>query len=88
MQRPPPPTRGPDLFVRERAEARGACTKLAVPRAGVCPVTCDVLASVPHSQGGDVYAIWADFGYENEESLAAIMSDAQSGGFDYIVHAG
>ena len=42
----------------------------------------------PGRTGGDVYAIWADFGYENAKSLPAILAAAAAGSYDYIIHAG
>ena len=41
----------------------------------------------PARNGGAIYAVYADFGYKNDESLSALIADANAGGFDYVVHA-
>ncbi len=35
-----------------------------------------------------VFAVYADFGYGNDESLHALIADSEAGGFDYVIHAG
>jgi hypothetical protein len=35
-----------------------------------------------------VFAVYADFGFGNDESLAALIKDSDAGGFDYVIHAG
>ena len=44
--------------------------------------------NAPKRAGGDVYAILADFGYLNDESLPLLIEDSIQGGFDVLVHAG
>ncbi len=38
--------------------------------------------------GSVVYAILADFGFVNDESMALLTADALAGGFDYLHHIG
>lgn len=40
------------------------------------------------AEGQPVYAVLADFGYYNAESLERLLSEAYNGGFDTLVHAG
>ena len=35
-----------------------------------------------------VFAIYADFGLKNDESMKTLVEDAKEGGFDYVIHAG
>jgi len=35
-----------------------------------------------------IFAVYADFGLGNDESLSALIADAKNGGFDYVIHAG
>ena len=35
-----------------------------------------------------IFAVYADFGLGNDESLKALVADAASGGFDAVIHAG
>jgi hypothetical protein len=35
-----------------------------------------------------VFAVYADFGLGNDESLNALIADSEAGGFDYVIHAG
>jgi hypothetical protein len=35
-----------------------------------------------------VFAVYADFGLMNDESLKALQADAKAGGFDVVIHAG
>ena len=35
-----------------------------------------------------IFAVYADFGYKNDESLKALIADAEAGGFDAVIHAG
>lgn len=44
--------------------------------------------SGPRRAGGDTYAIFADFGRDNDESLVALYAAAESRDMDYIIHAG
>ena len=46
--------------------------------------------SGPAGKGGraPIFAMYADFGLNNDLSLSALIKDSQSGGFDYVVHAG
>ena len=39
-------------------------------------------------EGGPVYAILADFGFYNAESLFKLQADAYTGRFDVLLHAG
>ena len=42
----------------------------------------------PMRENGNIYAVYADMGYENDESLPFLITDAMNGGFDVIIHAG
>lgn len=42
----------------------------------------------PVRPGGPIYAILADFGLGNDESLVALYADAERNAFDYVLHAG
>jgi hypothetical protein len=44
--------------------------------------------NAPARKGGDVYAIFADFGYDNDESLVALYAATESRDMDYVIHAG
>jgi hypothetical protein len=35
-----------------------------------------------------VFVVYADFGYSNDESLAALIADSNNNVFDYVIHAG
>lgn len=35
-----------------------------------------------------VFAVYADFGFKNDESLPSLIKDAAAGGFDFVIHAG
>ena len=35
-----------------------------------------------------IFAVYADFGLVNDESLNALYKDAKAGGFDAVIHAG
>jgi phosphodiesterase/alkaline phosphatase D-like protein len=39
-------------------------------------------------EGGAVYAVLADFGYYNAESLGRLIGDFEDGKFDALIHAG
>jgi hypothetical protein len=34
------------------------------------------------------YALYADFGLLNDDSMPALVADSAAGGFDYVIHAG
>ena len=42
----------------------------------------------PESISPPVFAVFADFGFGNDVSMSDIVSEAASGGFDMILHAG
>jgi phosphodiesterase/alkaline phosphatase D-like protein len=42
----------------------------------------------PAREGGPIFAIFADFGFYNDESLEAMLADAFEGNIDYVLHAG
>ena len=44
--------------------------------------------SAPQREGGDVFAVFADFGRDNDESLVALYAATESRAMDYVIHAG
>ena len=42
----------------------------------------------PQRENGNIWALFADFGMVNDESLVKLYTDAQNRNFDYIIHAG
>ena len=44
--------------------------------------------NAPQREGGDVYAIFADFGRDNDQSLVALYAAAEGRDMDYVIHAG
>lgn len=43
---------------------------------------------MPQREGGAIYAVYADFGFENAVSMPTLLSESSAGAFDYIIHAG
>ena len=41
-----------------------------------------------HREGGETFAVLADFGFYNAESLGKLIADAYAGRFDVLLHAG
>ncbi len=41
-----------------------------------------------HGRATPRFAVYADFGFGNDESLKYLVDDAQAGGFDVVIHAG
>ncbi len=35
-----------------------------------------------------IFAVYADFGIGNDESMSTLVADGKNGGFDYVLHAG
>lgn len=44
--------------------------------------------AAPERDGGNVYAVLADFGYVNDVALSTLLEDASAGAFDSLIHAG
>ena len=56
-----------------------------------CGSTADGFSKVfnfTHAPVRQRYAVYADFGLVNDQSLPYLIKDSAAGGFDYVVHAG